>query len=174
MTQQSNKSYPAEFFGKKPGAAGLPDANPEDVATIESIIRASYETLSGPAGQPRDWDRQRTLFLPEAHSIRTGKLPDGSVACRVMTTSEYIAQINDWLVQNGFFEREIHRVVEQFGNIAHVFSTYESHRNADDPQPFMRGINSFQLLSDGRRWWIVNIMWQHESPEYPIPSKYLP
>jgi len=37
----------------------------------------------------------------------------------------------------------------------------------------MRGINSIQLFYDGSRWWIVSIYWQQESPEYPIPEKYL-
>jgi hypothetical protein len=37
----------------------------------------------------------------------------------------------------------------------------------------MRGINSIQLFNDGNRWWIVNIYWQQESAEDPIPDMYL-
>jgi hypothetical protein len=37
----------------------------------------------------------------------------------------------------------------------------------------MRGINSFQLFNDGKRWWILSVYWQHESAEYAIPQKYL-
>src|SRR5689334_8789003 len=36
-----------------------------DVASIDGILRALYEVVSGPAG-PRDWKRGRKLFLPEA------------------------------------------------------------------------------------------------------------
>lgn len=166
------RQLPEDYYGTKPATAGK--ANPADVATTKSIIDAMYECLSGPAGQPRDWERMRTLTLPQAHSIRVGKLPDGSLACKVMLNDEYIRQMDEWLIANGFFETEIHRLEERFGNIAHVFSTYESRRNADDPQPFMRGLNSYQLMNDGARWWIVNVMWQHESPENPLPAKFLP
>lgn len=132
-----------------------------------------YECISGPAGQPRDWNRMRSLCLKETHSIRSGKLEDGSTACKIMDNEEFIRQMEGWLVANGFFEYEVHRLEERFGHIAHVFSTYESKRKADDPAPYMRGINSFQLLFDGTRWWILNVLWQHESPEFPIPSRYL-
>jgi hypothetical protein len=85
----------------------------------------------------------------------------------------YIARSADYLEKDGFFEKEIARSTQQFGHIAHVWSTYESRHKADDPRPFMRGINSIQLLYDDARWWIVTIYWQHESPEEPIPEKYL-
>jgi hypothetical protein len=55
----------------------------------------------------------------------------------------------------------------------HVFSTYEARQKADDPKPFMRGINSIQLFNDGKRWWVVSILWQSESPDNPLPEKYL-
>jgi hypothetical protein len=164
---------PEDYYGSAPSAEVdiLPKA--EDVASTKSIIDAMYESLSGPAGKPRDWNRMKSLCIRQNHSIRTGKLPDGRVACKIMSNDEYIRQMEPWLLENGFFETEIHRTEERFGNIAHVMSTYESRRNADDPQPFMRGINSFQLLFDGKRWWVINVMWQHESQEFPIPSKYL-
>ena len=76
-------------------------------------------------------------------------------------------------MQNGFFEREIGRTMDRFGNVLHVFSAYDSKREADDPKPFARGINSFQLWWDGSRWWVVTIFWQGESPGTPIPAKYL-
>jgi hypothetical protein len=85
----------------------------------------------------------------------------------------FIARVEQYVTENGFFEKEIARRTEQFGCIAHVWSTYESRHNADDPKPFMRGINSIQLFYDGTRWWIVSIYWQHESPEHPVPEKYL-
>ncbi len=90
-----------------------------------------------------------------------------------MTTQEYIATSGKWLLENGFFEKEIGRKTDQFGNIAQVFSSYESFRSAKDTKPFMRGINSIQLLYDGSRWWILNVFWQGETPEQPIPEKYI-
>lgn len=175
INDMSDKIVPRNFYGSAPDESTVPQPIPRDVATIEAIIDASYETISGSAGKAREWERMRSLFLPESRQIRTGNLDDnGRNSYKLMSTADFIELTNDWLVENGFFEREIHRVVEQFGSIAHVFSTYESRRNADDPSPYLRGINSFQLFHDGRRWWIVNILWRHESPDLPIPAKYLP
>lgn len=169
----SETKLPEDYYGKGVDLTRLPEADPDDVNTIENIIRASYECISGPPGQDPDWKRQHTLFLPDARSIRTGVVGDGRIVYKMMTTQEYIRQMHDWLTRNGFYETEVHRVVEQFGNIAHVFSTYES-RTSPDEEPFMRGINSFQLFHDGSRWWIMNILWRHESPDLPLPPRYLP
>jgi hypothetical protein len=174
INNMTEKNLPSDYYGESPDPMKTPSPNPEDVSSIENIVRASYETISGPPGQKRDWKRMHSLCLPEAHSIRTGPVGEGRIGYKLMETDEFAMQMNDWLTQNGFFEREIHRVVEQFGSIAHVFSTYESRRNLDDAEPYMRGINSIQLFHDGTRWWIVNVMWRHESPELPIPEKYLP
>jgi hypothetical protein len=97
---------------------------------------------------------------------------DGTITPQVLDVDGYIERSRDYLEKNGFFEKEIARRTEQFGHIAHVWSTYESRHHEDDPQPFMRGINSIQLLYDDSRWWIVTVYWQHESPEDPIPEKY--
>ena len=91
-----------------------------------------------------------------------------------MSVEDYIKRASGSMTTNGFYERSIHNEVQQFGAIAQVFSTYESRHKADDPQPFARGINSFQLLKDGERYWVVNIYWQAEWPDNPIPAKYLP
>jgi hypothetical protein len=77
------------------------------------------------------------------------------------------------LEKEGFFERESARKTEAFGQIAHVFSTYESRHAAEDAKPFQRGINSIQLMNDGKRWWIVTIFWQGEDEKNPLPEKYL-
>ncbi|RYG24509.1 hypothetical protein EON82_10545 [bacterium] len=136
-------------------------------------MKAVYGVISGPAGQKRDWDRMRTLFQPEARMIAVGKTPAGEVRKRVLTVDDYIRLSGPMLEERGFFEKEVARRVEQYGNIAHVFSTYESRQKADDAKPFMRGINSFQLWNDGKRWWVVTIYWQSEDGTTPIPEKYL-
>ena len=150
-----------------------PPARPADVGSIDSIIAAVYDVISGPAGQKRDWDRMRSLFVPGARLIPTGRGPTGEVGSRVRTVEEYIARSSPLLEKDGFFEREIARRTETFGNIAHAFSTYESRHKADDPKPFQRGINSIQLMNDGKRWWIVTIFWQGEDEKNPLPEKYL-
>ena len=146
---------------------------PSDVATIDGIIDALYASISGPAGAERDWVRFRTLFVPDARMMPTGRRQDGTGVRRAWTLDEYITTAGPQLKNGGFFEREIARRTDRFGNVVQLFSTYESRRKAEDPQPFMRGINSIQLWNDGARWWIISVFWENESPSVPIPAQYL-
>jgi hypothetical protein len=144
-----------------------------DVESVDAIIQSLYNVISGPAGEKRNWDRMRTLFIPEGKMMATGKRQDGTMGKRVMTVEDYINTSGPFLEKDGFFEREIGRKMEQFGSVVHVFSTYDSKRKLAEDNPFMRGINSIQLWNDGKRWWIVSVFWQAETPDNPIPEKYL-
>ena len=90
----------------------------------------------------------------------------------MLSVDDYVNRGSAGFKQNGFFENEVSRKQEQFGHIAHVFSTYES-RHAKGEKPFARGINTFNLFFDGQRWWVVQIMWDAEGPGQAIPEKYL-
>ena len=154
--------------------------NINDVSSIDEIIAGAYDVISGPAGQKRDWERERALFAPGARLIPTAAAPgvggshdSGKPTPQVLDVEGYIARVEPFFAEQGFYEKEIARVTEQFGHIAHVWSTYESRHSPDDPQPFMRGINSFQLFHDGERWWILSVYWQHESANHPLPAKYM-
>jgi len=164
---------PASAQTVSPTGTEAPTAATEDVATIDGLITALYDVISGPAGQARDWDRFRSLFLPEGKLIPTG-FRDGSAkaTASLWTAEDYVALAGTSLEEGGFFESEIGRVEEKFENIAHVFSTYHSRRTADG-EVFQRGINSIQLMWDGERWWIMNIMWRGVGPEAEIPARYL-
>ena len=148
------------------------EAKQEDVKSADAIIAALYDVISGPAGEKRDWDRMKSLFIPEGRLMPTGKGPNG-VGYRLWTVQEYIDQAGTGLEANGFFEVEISRKSESYGTISHVFSTYESRRTLADEKPFARGINSIQLMKDDHRWYIMNIMWMGETEAYPLPKKYL-
>ena len=168
----------------------MQNVNPADVKSIDAIVAAAYDGISGPAGKKRDWDRERSLYIPGARLIplaakagvaggedvdlATERVrPTGGLAPQILDIEGFIARVETFFQENGFYEKEIARRTEQFGKIAHVWSTYESRHNEDDPEPFMRGINSIQLFNDGKRWWIVSIYWQQESADAPIPVKYL-
>lgn len=157
-----------------PGRAQVP-AGPRasDVQSMDAILAALYDVISGPAGQQRDWDRMRNLFAPEARLIPAVYRPDSVPSLRELSVEDYITRAGPLLEKNGFFESEVARRVERYGGIAQVFSTYESRRKADDPKPFVRGINSIQLFSDGQRWWVVTVFWEAERPDNPIPQQYL-
>ena len=145
----------------------------EDVESIDAIISAVYDVISGPASEERDWDRFLSLFAPNARLIPTARTPDGEVTLRVMSPQDYVERATGFFKQpGGFFEHEIGRETEEYGNIAHVFSSYASFREGED-EPFMRGINSFQLFRHGDRWSVVSIFWDSERADNPIPEKYL-
>ena len=146
----------------------------ENVKTLDTTIETLYGVISGEKGEARDWDLFRFLFHPDAKLIPSGENKEGRVGARFMTPEDYINSSGNYLVENGFHEIELQREVDTFGNITQVFSTYESYRSKLDEAPFMRGINSSQLLHDGDRWWIINIYWMQESKEHPIPKQYLP
>lgn len=151
-------------------------ADPADVESIDAIIKATYDVISGPAGAKRDWERERSLFYPGARLIPTATVPgrnDVDLAPLILDVEGYIARVEPLFAKEGFYESEVARRVEQFGRIAHVWSTYESRHDPKDAEPFMRGINSIQLFNDGARWWILSIYWQHEGPRDPLPKKYL-
>lgn len=151
-----------------------PAARSVDVASVASIIAALYDVISGPAGQDRDWDRFRSLFTSGARLIVAAPAQNGRVPSRNMTVEEYVSSADPFLKRDGFWEREIAHRVERYGNVAHVFSTYESRVNSADSAPFSRGINSIQLVTNGERWWVVTILWDFERPGNPIPREYLP
>ncbi len=144
------------------------------VLTLDKTIKTLYEVISAEKGDARNWKQFKFLFYPNAKLIATGMNEDYVYKAKYLTPQEYIKSSQKWLNMNGFIEKEISRKVNAFGNIAHVFSTYESFHSKDEETPFMRGINSIQLINDEDRWWIVNIYWAQETEEHPIPKKYLP
>ena len=150
-----------------------PEAKSADVASVDAIIAALYDVISGPAGEKRDWDRMKSLFIPEGRLVPTFKNPEGKTGYRWWSLQDYIDRAGAGLEKNGFFEVEISRKQETYGTLVHLFSTYESRRNADDKDPFARGLNSIQLMNDGGRWWIVSVFWLGETEDNQIPKKYL-
>lgn len=145
----------------------------EDVATLDGIIKAYYEVISGDAGQPRQWARDRTLYIPDLRFVAMAVDKQGRPVAHITSHQQYVDQTDPSVQRTGFFEKEIHRVTDRFGNIAHVFSTYESRLKSDGPV-IARGINSIELFWDGKRWWIANAIWDDERPDSPIPAQYLP
>ena len=147
-------------------------ANPADVESIDAIVTALYASISGGPGEPRDWNRLRSLFIPGGRLMPVGQRAPGALGLRLLEVNDYIANAGPTLERVGFRERELSRETDVFGNIAHVFSTYEGRAETEDR--VVRGINSIQLLNDGTRWWVINVYWQAESPDNPLPAEYLP
>lgn len=141
--------------------------------TLDSTIKTLYDVISGEKEYKRNWKLFKFLFASDAKLITSGKNQDGDFKVRYLSPKDYIKNSDEWLTSNGFIEKEIKRKVERFGNMAHVFSSYESFHSKEDDKPFMRGINSIQFINDGKRWWILNLYWTNETDAIPIPDEYL-
>lgn len=157
-----------------PGGMGAHGAavHPEHVRTVESIVAAMYDTISGPKGQARDWDRYRALFFPGAR-LSVARAAHGTAVVDSVPVEEYVERERRYLEGSGYFEKSASMRIERFGQIAHVLSVYESRRAAQEEQPYARGVNSIQLVESAGRWWIVSVLWQRETEQFPIPEEFL-
>ena len=145
---------------------------PEDVQSLDGIIKAYYEVVSGPAGQPRQWERDHSLHMPGAQVVIVRNDEDGKSVANKMTLSEFHERSRG-ISEQGFFEYEIHRETSRHGVVAHVWSTYEW-RNTEDGPIGGQGINSIQLYHDGNRWWITSWMFDGRTDAPAVPKAYLP
>jgi len=146
--------------------------NPVEVATIDAIIEAYYQVVSGPAGEPADRARDEYLHVPSALIGIPGRNDAGERVLNMITLAQYHDAFGGPRGEP-FYEYEVNRVVERFGRIAHVWSTYASSREPNG-EPYARGINSIELYWDGTRWWITSWSFDQERPELQIPDEYLP
>ncbi len=168
-----------------PPASGPPDTGrpaqppaPREAASVDAIVQSLYDSVSHPPNQEPDWSRLRAIFLPSGRLIpprrSTGELAFLSPDDFIARVSKGIASRRDQDGKDqGFSEREVSRKTDCYGNICQVFSTYEGRYTPGDPAPFVRGINAIQLVKEGNRWWIVNVLWDQETPERPIPPEYM-
>jgi hypothetical protein len=171
--QNPTQPAPASVSPTPAAASATPTpARPSDVDSIEHIIGAVYDVISGPAGSPRDWDRFRSLYYPGARMIPSRRDDKGAGRAFVLTPDEYATRAKDVFAKEAFYESPLANRIESWDHIAHVWSTYES-RHASQEKPFARGINSFQLFFDGSRWWILTVYWEGEDAAHPLPEKYV-
>lgn len=155
-----------------PTAVGNPAEYPEHLKSVEAIVNAAFETISGPRGQDRDWDKYRELFFPEAR-MYSARVVHATSIVGGLSVDDFIAAEGKYLRGTGYFEKPLNMRIEKFSNIAHVRSVYEARRNAEDEKPYLRGIYSIQLVYTAGRWWILNMLWQTEDPTNPIPEEFL-
>jgi hypothetical protein len=138
-----------------------PSPAPADTASPEALLQAMYDTISGPKEKARDWNRLRSLMVPEARFVATGKAPSGKPYLRSLSVEEFIAGAQRGMAVDGFFERGVIERIDRSGNILTIVSPYES-RHAEGEKPFARGVNHFQMwktasaggssASSGKAW----------------------
>ena len=153
-----------------PSLAAAPAPVCLPTTTLDELVKAIDDSVSGPG------DKDRTCFrdvmLPEARLIPVSMAPDGTVVPHVLTVDGWIEAVAR-RGSSAFFERQVKVGTEQYGHIAHLWSTYEI-RPTPDGKATVRGINSIQAIYDGKRWRIQEVLWQAESPAELVPEKYLP
>ena len=157
-----------------PGAiAAHPDwprANPDDVKSPEAIVAALSASISGEAGQPRNWDRFRSLFVPGAGRMVIARVPKtGPTDVTILSMEDYIARSSNGAPAS-FYEIPIAYEMQTFGRMTHVYESYGLHHTKDD-QPYVRGVNSWELLFDGTRFYVLQVYWDTERPDNPLPAR---
>jgi hypothetical protein len=167
-SQPAQAAPPAPIYSATELAALVPQPKPDDVKSLDAIMHAIYDVISGPAGD-RDWNRFRSLCLPQVRFTSVGVRQDGSPYVASFSIDDYIHRAGEHFAKEGFYENAIVNQTTGFGNMNQVLSSYES-RHAPGEKPFQRGVNSFQVLNDGKRWWIVSILWDSERPDNPLPA----
>ncbi len=160
------------------GAQGAPKTHvpvpviapqPQDVGSIEAIVKADYECISGGVGVARQWSRDLTLYDPNARSFVASTDPK-THAVRTWSPSqqEYTDATDAQFVKTGFTEHEVAHKIVRYGNIATVFSSYEG-RLASSDKLVSQGVNVYQLYFDGKRWWISSVSWDGNLDPSAIP-----
>ncbi|MEE4218152.1 MAG: hypothetical protein V2I48_11115 [Xanthomonadales bacterium] len=153
-------------------AKGSLKPRPGDVESPDAIIKALYEALSGPAGK-RNFQRLRSLYFEGARLIPIGHRIHAEGNTHVMSVNEWIDDIAGYFEENAFFIEEIQRHADRFGDMIQVFSTYQA-GESPDAEKKVRGIRAMQLLHREDRWWIVNVMWDNETRQNPLPGEFTP
>ena len=149
-------------------------ARPDDVATLDGIMKAYFEVVSGPAGQPRQWNRDHTLYIPDIRFVLMSEDASGKISTRSMTHQEFADDSTAALANNAFYERELHRITHRFGNVAHILSTAVQRLSPDGPATG-HSIDSVELFWDSHRWWITNAnIWPGDRPGRPLSKEFLP
>jgi hypothetical protein len=165
----SNRQKPVPHI-----SIGKAAPRPEDVSTIDGMIKAYYEVVSGPSGQPRRWDRDATLYIPNVRFVIISEDATGKTTAQSMTHQEFVDMSEASMAGKGFYEHEVHRITQRAGNIAHVFSTAER-SSSPDGKVEGRSIDSIELFWDGKRWWITGAnLWDINTTKHPLPEEFLP
>lgn len=144
----------------------------DDVKKIEATINSFYETISGEAGASRDWDRMRRLFAAGAGLISNPGDWPGDTEISVMGVETYIGKLATFLQEHDFYECGSNYMVENYGAIASVLSTYEARHSVGEMRPFKRGVNFIHLVKNRGEWQISSMVWMDESEDMPLPDQY--
>jgi len=139
----------------------------KDVQSIDAIIDAYYDVVSGSSKDP--WQFERDSYIHSKNAIIT-RLDENGVATSHSLEAEYIPLA--LAPKTDFYEKELKRTVSQFGNIAQVWSAFEI-RTDPEIATIVRGLNSIQLHYENERWFIDSWTCEMEHPKNPLVAQFI-
>lgn len=143
----------------------------QDVKSVENITQAYYEVISGPIGEERDFDRLKNLFHPNAtFTYSYWSTAEDKANLMEFDFDGYVEKL-DYLDKKGFYEEEISNQVTTYGTLVNVISTYKFWM--EDKTAEGRGVTFYNYFYDGERYWIMSMLWQMESEQFPIPETFI-
>lgn len=144
--------------------------NPPEARSLDTILPALYGIVSGKAGSVRNWPLLKDLFAKNAVITPVYHDENGQSLAEMITVDAFIALNKSTFKDQDFFEQEIARQTFVFGHMANILSHYQS-RDVVGAEPYAQGINSFQLLNDGRRWCVISVTWDSDQKAHPLNGK---
>ncbi|HYD36275.1 MAG TPA: hypothetical protein VEA60_01600 [Allosphingosinicella sp.] len=147
----------------------MTDDEPE-FATIDELMEALYRSISGPPGG-QDFELSSRLQHPDVRLVRTRLDSGGRPVALSFSGEDYEANARALLAGTAFHEVETGRRVVRFGNIAQVFSAYEARTAPQGGELIKRGMNCAHLFHDGRRWWLMHMIWDDEREGVAVPRE---
>lgn len=139
--------------------------------TPGEAVEALYEVISGPVGEPRDWDRFRAMFLDGAQMTVLAPMPGDGERVVTLTVEEYVSRNGERLTEMGFTEAETRRQTHIYGGLATILSAYEATRS-DRGETFATGVNTIVLARQDGVWKVASLAWRSETPDWPIERAF--
>ncbi|HLL29744.1 MAG TPA: hypothetical protein VK403_01990 [Allosphingosinicella sp.] len=142
----------------------------EEFATIDGLMTALYSSISGPPGG-QDFELSRRIFHPDVRLVRTRLDEAGRPVAYSFSADTYEANAKALLAGIAFYEVETERRTVRFGNVAQIFSAYEARTAPQGGELIKRGMNCAHLFNDGRRWWLMHMIWDDEREGVTVPRE---
>jgi len=139
----------------------------KDVKSIDAIINAYYDVVSGSSSDP--WEFERDKFIHSENAVIT-RLDENGKAESHTLEAEYIPI--GLSPKEDFYENELKRTVSKYGNVAQVWSAFEI-RTDPNTESNIRGLNSIQLHYENGRWFIDSWTCEMESDKNTIVTDFL-
>ena len=149
------------------------DSPDETLTTAEGVVAELYDLVTFDPGTSPDWDRARSLFLPEAVVV----LRTGPEATSQFTVDGWVADFERFIeqrnvVETGFVEAIVKTKPWIFKDVAHILVLYEAGFPNDERRQY--GIDAFSLVKKEGRWWIAGILNEIPDRDHPIPPELRP